>query len=52
VSSGSAGLGLYISREVVVEHGGTMGVESEAGKGSTFWFEIPMVPEAGTREGK
>jgi signal transduction histidine kinase/HAMP domain-containing protein len=34
------GLGLYISREIVQAHGGEMGVESEPGKGSRFWFTL------------
>ena len=38
---GSVGLGLYIARSLVHAHGGRIGVESESGEGSCFWFELP-----------
>jgi signal transduction histidine kinase len=37
-----AGLGLYISREIVERHGGKMWLVSEEGKGSTFFFSLPL----------
>ncbi|GGH02650.1 PAS domain-containing sensor histidine kinase [Mucilaginibacter phyllosphaerae] len=36
------GMGLYISHEIIKKHNGSIGVESEPGKGSTFYFELPV----------
>ncbi|MDX2001924.1 MAG: PAS domain S-box protein [Chitinophagales bacterium] len=39
------GIGLYISHEIVQRHQGKVWVESEEGRGSTFYFSVPIEPD-------
>jgi signal transduction histidine kinase len=44
-SEKSTGLGLAIVKKIIEAHHGKLKVESEVGKGSTFWFTLPRITE-------
>ncbi len=46
--SGGTGLGLSIAYGIIASHGGTMGVQSTVGVGTTFTIDLPFSPAAGT----
>lgn len=48
---GHSGLGLAIVREIVEAHGGSIDVESEPGRGTTFRFTVPAAPSAALHRG-
>jgi signal transduction histidine kinase len=41
-SFGGLGLGLYITRQIVAAHGGTISIDSEVGNGATFIIDLPL----------
>jgi signal transduction histidine kinase len=41
---GGVGLGLYISREIILRHGGSIWASSSPGEGATFSFRLPVAP--------
>lgn len=49
-STRGTGLGLYICRKIIEAHGGDIGVESEAGHGTTFRFTLPLESGAGNAD--
>ena len=47
---GGTGLGLNISKTIIDKHDGIIGFDTEAGKGTTFYFEVPFYDEGAAEE--
>ncbi len=43
VEPNGSGLGMYITKNIIESHGGTIHVESQIGRGTTFWFALPVI---------
>ena len=41
----SLGLGLYITRAIIQQHQGSVGLDSTEGEGAVFWFMLPLAEE-------
>nr|BBH93843.1 hypothetical protein KTA_20420 [Thermogemmatispora argillosa] len=51
-ASPGLGLGLHICKTIVERHEGAVGVSSQPGAGSTFWFTLPLLMDAGADSGR
>ena len=46
---GGMGLGLYVSREIVSAHGGSIAAQNLTGGGARFTVRLPLAPMSGTK---